>query len=364
MTGPSLAVFVSPHGFGHASRSAAVMAELVRVADAHFELYTATPRWLFDESVQGRYRRHQLQTDVGLVQRSALEHDLPATLAALASLVPFDSTLVDGLALEVRRAGCRAVLCDVAALGIAVAERAGIPSVVVENFTWPWIYEPLVAEAPGLEAFSEQLGNWYDRATFRVQTEPLCAPDPDASLSAAPISREPRWTRAETRAAFGLDEDEPAVLVTTGGVPYELAFVERLLERPDVTFVVTGAAATRREGNVHLYDNDTRVYMPDIVRAVDAVVAKLGYGTIAEVWREGCPAAWVRRPGFRESGPLEAWVDERLAGFTMDAETFASGSWVESVPGLLATPTPPGGRGRGAEEVAAFLMEAVLRGSP
>jgi len=362
LTGPSLAVFVSSHGFGHAARSAAVMAELARVADARFELYTATPRWLFDESVEGRYRRHGLQADVGLVQRSALEHDLPATLSALGALLPFDETLVDGLALELRRTGCRAVLCDVAALGIAVAERAGLPSVLIENFTWPWIYEPLLAEAPGLAPFSEQLAAWYARATFHVQTEPLCVRDPAAALLAPPISRPPRRSRDETRAALGLGEHGPTVLVTTGGVPYELSFVERMAGVPDVTFVVTGAAATRRVGNVHLYDNGTRVYMPDIVRAVDAVVAKLGYGTIAEVWREGRPAAWVVRPGFRESDPLEAWVGERLAGLTMDAEAFASGDWLDGVAGLLATPAPPGAEERGAERVAAFVKEAVLGG--
>jgi hypothetical protein len=335
------------------------MAELARVADARFELYAATPRWFFDESVPGRYRLHELRADVGFVQRSALAHDLPATVAELRVLLPFDAGLVDGLALEVRRAGCRAVLCDVAALGIAVAERAGVPSVLIENFTWPWLYEPLLAEAPELAPLSDQLAAWYARATLHVQAEPVCAPDPHASLVVPPIGRPPRRSRAEARAALGLAEGEPTVLVTMGGVPHELAFLERMRAAADVTFLVTGASATRREGNVRLFDNDTRIYMPDVLRAADAVVAKLGYSTVAEVWREGRPLAWVERADFRESGPLGAWVAERLAGFSMAVETFESGDWLARVPGLLATPAPPGGPEGGAERVAAFLREVV-----
>ena len=360
MTGPSLAVFVTPHGFGHAARAAAVMAELARVADARFELYAATPRWFFDESVPGRYRRHEIQADVGLVQRSALEHDVAATVDALGALLPFDRTLVDGLALEVRRAGCRAVLSDVAALGIAVAERAGLPSVLVENFTWPWIYEPLLAEAPGLARFAEELARWYARATCHVQAEPVCFPDPHATVVVPPIGRPPKRSRAVTRDGLGVGEGERMVLVTMGGVPHEIAFLDRMRDVPDVTFVVTGAPSTRRDGNVRLFDNDTRIYMPDVVRAADAVVAKLGAGTIAEVWREGRPSAWVTRPAFRESGPLEAWVRSRLAGFSMEPAEFETGAWLARVPELLATPAPPRGEGGGAERVAELLAGLLM----
>jgi hypothetical protein len=338
------------------------MAELARVADARFELYTATPRWFFDESVQGRYRRHELHADVGFVQRSALAYDLPATVAALRKLLPFDAALLDGLALEVRRAGCRAVLCDVAAMGIAVAERAGVPSVLIENFTWPWMYEPLLGEALGLAPLSDQLASWYGRATFHVQAEPVCAPAPGATLVVPPVSRAPRRSREETRTALGLGEREPVVLVTMGGVAHELDFLERMRAAEDVTFLVTGAAAARPVGNVRLYDNDTSIYMPDLIRAADAVVAKLSYSTLAEVWREGRPLAWVTRPDFRESGPLGAWVTGRLAGFSMEPEEFESGDWLDRVPGLLATPAPPGGGQGGAGPVAAFLMEKVLGG--
>lgn len=361
MSGPSIAVFVTPHGFGHAARASAVMQALAGAAGAHFELYAATPRWFFDESVAGRYRYHELHADVGFVQRSALRLDVHATVSALSTLLPFDDVLLDGLALEIRRAGCRAVLCDIAPLGIAVAERAGVPSVLVENFTWPWIYEPLLDEAPALAPLSAELERWFERATFHVQTEPFCEPAPRAALVVPPVSRDPRRTRAETRRALGLDEGAPAVVVTLGGVAQELAFVDRMRAVSDVTFLVTGAAGTRTEGNVHLFDNETRIYMPDFVRASDAVVAKLGYNTIAEVWKEGRPLAWVARPDFREGGPLGEWVSDRIPGFSIGPSDFESGLWLERLPDLMAMGAPAPGAGGGAERLARFVLDEVLK---
>jgi len=362
LTGPSLAVFVSPHGFGHAARASAVMQALARVADVRFEVYAATPRWFFDESIAGQYRYHELHGDVGFVQPSALTLDLHATVSALGALLPFDDVLLDGLALEIGRAGCRAVLCDIAPLGIAVAERARIPSILVENFTWPWIYEPLLGDTPALAPLSAELQRWFSRAAFHVQTEPFCHPEPRAALVVPPVSRQPRRARAEVRRDLGLDTDAPAVVVTLGGIPQPLAFVDRMRAASDVTFLVTGAAVTRTEGNVHLYDNDTRIYMPDFVRAADAVVAKLGYSTVAEVWREGRPLGWIARSDFREVGPLGAWVAGRLPGFEIEPTEFASGRWLDRLPDLLSMEPPTPGTEGGAERVARFVVEEVLGG--
>jgi len=338
------------------------MQALARMAGVRFEVYAATPRWFFDESIAGQHRYHELHGDVGFVQRSALKLDIHATVSALSALLPFDDVLLDGLALEVRRAGCRAVLCDIAPLGIAVAERARIPSILVENFTWPWIYEPLLGDTPALAPLSAELERWFSRAAFHVQTEPFCHPAPRAALVVPPVSRQPRRTRAEVRRELGLDQEAPTVVVTLGGTPQQLAFVDRMRAASEVTFLVTGAAATRTEGNVHLYDNDTRIYMPDFVRAADAVVAKLGYNTIAEVWREGRPLAWVARPRFREGVPLGAWVAGRLPGFEIEPTEFESGRWLDRLPDLLATEAPgPGGAG-GAGQVARFVVDEVLGG--
>jgi UDP:flavonoid glycosyltransferase YjiC (YdhE family) len=136
----SIAYFVSPHGFGHAARAAAVMNALAaRDATVHFHIFTRVPRWFFAESLRASFTYHACLTDIGLVQDSALKENLPQTLERLREFFPFNQSLISNLAHLIMRHQCRAVLCDIAPLGIAVARAAGVPSVLIENFTWDWI---------------------------------------------------------------------------------------------------------------------------------------------------------------------------------------------------------------------------------
>lgn len=361
---PHLAVFVSPHGFGHAARASAVMEALNRATGAHFELFSNAPRWFFDESVRGLYRYHEVATDVGLSQRTALTFDLDGTVEALRGMVPFDADLVRGLALEVRLAGCEAVICDIAPLGVAVAERAGLPSVLVQNFTWPWLYEPLLERAPELADAAAEMDRWIDKATLHLLAEPFCHLDPRAHAAVLPVSRPPRKGREEIRRKMGLSADEKVVVVTMGGYAEEMPFIERLPDLEGVTFLVTGAARTGRRERLHHFDNATPLYMPHLVRAADAVVAKLGYSTLAEVWREGRPLAHVPRDDSREMPPLRGWAAERLPGFGIPASEFAAGGWVDRIPELLSTPHPQAQPRGGAEEVAEHVERTVLRRRP
>ena len=101
-SGPErIAFFVSSHGFGHASRSCAVMQALREKQPAlGLRVYTETPEWFFRDAV-GDVDYRQLRTDVGLVQRSPLKEDIPATLKKLAQFMPFSPAAVDALAEEI-----------------------------------------------------------------------------------------------------------------------------------------------------------------------------------------------------------------------------------------------------------------------
>ncbi|NND84998.1 MAG: hypothetical protein HKN46_07590, partial [Acidimicrobiia bacterium] len=296
------------------------------------ELFTTAPRWFFEESIAGIFRYHEETVDVGFRQASALDYDLGATVAALGDFLPFGPR-VERLAQVVAKADCRAVLSDISPLGVAVAEAAGLPSMVVENFTWGWLYEPLYARAPELEGFGRELDGWLMRADVHLQARPACRRFASAEL-VDPISREPRRPREETRAALGVDPTESLVVVTMGGYGESLPFLPRLRERHDCRFLVTGADAVGEDGNLLLFDNNTPLFMPDLMRAADAVVAKLGYGTVAEVWREGIPFLGVTRSDFREMEALDAFARAELRAEVITPGVFRSGAWIEDLDAL------------------------------
>jgi len=333
---PVYAAFVSPHGFGHAARASAVLHALHQREGARFLLFSTVPRWFFDESLEDLYDYHEVRSDVGLVQESALEHDVRATVQALDDFASLeDGERVAELAGILEGAGARAVLCDIAPLGIAAAERAGVPSLLLENFTWDWLYEPYHDRVAGLAEHSERLAGWFDKAQVHLQTEPLCRLDMTADALLPPISRPPRRARGEVRSELEIPDGEPLVLLTMGGVGEELPFLDRLADLEGMHVMVTGTDETGRDGRLHRFSNETRLYLPDYVEAADGVVAKLGYGTAAEVWAARTPMAWVTRGDFRETEPLRRWAEAELAGFEIRGEEFADGDWIGRLPELV-----------------------------
>ncbi len=51
-----IAYFISPHGFGHAARAAAVMEATYEMDPAiRFEIFTQVPRWFFHDSLSGNF---------------------------------------------------------------------------------------------------------------------------------------------------------------------------------------------------------------------------------------------------------------------------------------------------------------------
>ena len=136
-----------------------------------------------------------------------------------------------------------------------------------------------------------------------------------------------------------------------------MPFLDELRAQEGMTFVLTGAQETLVDGNLRLFNNQTPIFMPDLMRAADGVVAKLGYGTVGEVWAEGIPYAFVSRPGFPEMPPLEAFVRRELEAIEITPEEFASGAWISRIDELLALPRAaksPGGALRAAEIIAAL----------
>lgn len=363
---PTLAYFITPHGFGHAARACAVMAAAQRrIPDLHWEIFTRTPDWFFAESLRGSYTLHPTDTDVGLVQLDALRADLPATVERLAALLPFAPERVEPLAAQVNALDCQAILCDIAPLGIAVAQAAGVPSVLLENFTWVEIYAEYVEECPALLPFIEQMSHWFAVADYHIQTEPVCQPAEKATLTVSPVSRVPRTSRSAVRRRLALPDDSPFLLITMGGVDFEHSYLDRLARFPEVHFVLPGNhTVSAAPPNVHLLSPRSGIFHPDIVAASDGVVGKIGYSTLAEVYAAGVPYGYVPRPRFRESDVLSAFVEREMPGFAIPADELSNGRWIERVPDLLALPRRGEERRNGAEEIAEFLRGLEIGSNP
>lgn len=353
----TMAYFISSHGLGHAARAAAVMEAIYdRNPSIRFEIFTLAPEWFFKETLSGAFKYHAIRTDVGLAQRTPFHEDLSDTLTDLDAFFPFSPEAIQPIARRLKENGCCLVLCDISPMGICAGTEARIPSVLVENFTWDWIYQAYSDAEPKFLPHIQYLKTIFAEADYHVQTEPVCCYQ-DTDLTALPIARKPRSAVSRIRQNLGIDAQRPVVHITMGGIPQQYTIGEALKAHPDLIFIISGSGQTlESDGNVFTLPYHSTFYHTDIIHAADLVIGKAGYSTLAEVYYAGIPFIFVKRPMFRESAVISKFVRTHMHGMDITLEQFERGEWIGDLRRLLQKPVVSRTKPTGADQVAEFIF--------
>lgn len=356
-----LAYFVTSHGFGHAARASAVMNALMNQnPNIHIIIFTQSPKWFFQDTLSTHFDYERIQTDVGMVQQNPTREDFSASITALSR---FKATFDDQSRLIAKRLvslNCKMAICDISPLGIAAAQIAEIPSILVENFTWDWIYKNYQSEAKAaLKPYSDFMGALFGAASYRIQTQPVCE-TVQSDLTTLPVSRPARTSESEVRSRLGVTAQRPLVVITMGGISANFQFMNALEKLSDICFVITGTGRQKCvRNNLILLPEHSTYYHPDLINACDAVIGKVGYSTLAEVYHAGVPFGYVARPAFPESFKLTRFIEKEMAGIEFEEAGFYRGDWIEQVPELVQLPSV-GPRGEnGADKIAAFIIRLL-----
>ena len=354
-----IAFFVSPHGFGHAARAASVMEALAEIESSiQFDIFTTVPEWFFAHSNYFTFQYHRLETDIGLVQKTPFQEDLPATVQKLKKFLPFESWQIASVAEKIRHLNSDLVICDIAPMGIRVAKEAGVPSVLIENFTWDWIYQGYEKER--FNEFTAYLQSIFAEATCHIQTQPICK-YADVDFTAGPASRKIKTPSRQIRQGLGLSDSCKVVMITAGGVPKSYGFIDKLKNQTDIHFIIPGVSNCESiQNNLILLPENSVHFHPDLINAADAVIGKIGYSTIAEIYQAGVPFGYCARAHYRESKPLVDFVENHMSGFAIGESEFQNGDWIHRLQDLLALPRIERDTSNGADQIAGFIS-ALLK---
>lgn len=362
----SIAYFVTDHGYGHATRAAAVMAAVAQeVPGVCFEVFTTAPKWLLGNQQVFRHRYHHEKTDVGLIQSTPFDVDLEATIAELSRFLPFEAGKVAKAVSYLRKIDCRMVISDIAPLGIYIAKQAGIPAALVENFTWDWIYELYHSRQSRLEGFSQYIRDVNNAAGIRIQVAPFCHHQPGA-LKTNPVCRPFISKRKQVRADLGLSASESMVLISLGGLAKPSQPQLPLPGGKNIIFVIPGGGQKpQRSKNIILLPSNQGHTHPDLVNAADAVVGKIGYSTLAEVYQAGVPFGYLARNDFRESAVLAEFIERNIPSVALDMKKYIAGSWGPDLETLLSLKRvkrdPVDGARQVARHIVNYLVKSALR---
>lgn len=361
-----LAVYVSGHGFGHATRTAEVLRELrARAPGLPITVVSAAPEFLFREALgaSGAYRA--LACDVGVVQRDALTMDEPATARAWAEFTASWETRVEGEARWLTDVGARLVLADVPPLACAAGERAQVPVVALANFSWDWVYRHLARRAPALAAAATHCAQAY------ATTELLLRLPFAGDLAAFPrqvalplLARRARTERAQARARLGWErEGRTLVLWSFGGTGLP-GFDPGVLARLAVECLcVLPTGGPGLPSNVQVVDAARLAALglayQDLVAAVDVVVTKPGYGIVTDAIANGTALIYTERGDFPEYPILVREMQTMLIAAPASNADVMAGRLEDALAAVRGRSAPPppalDGAARAAEQLLARL---------
>lgn len=345
----TIAFYISSHGFGHASRSIEVInAVLDRQPGVRVIIRSAVAPWLVSRTARPGVTLEPVETDTGVVQLDSLNLDEAATLARARQ---FMATFPERVAAEVawlRQAGTSVVVADTPALGIAAAHAAGVPGIALGNFTWDWIYSGYAGSAD----LVDPIGEVYRHTTLALRlpmwggfaTMPAVL---DMPFVARRSSRDP----AEVRSLLGLPAGERLALVSFGGYGVDGLNVAALRQLAGYRALLPGDVDESA-----MYARGLRY--EDLVRAVDIVVSKPGYGIVSECLANDTALLYTSRGHFVEYDVLVAAMPQVLRTAYINQADLLAGQWRRHLDALLSQPAPPEHPAtNGAEEAALRILE-------
>ena len=136
-----LAAYITAHGFGHAARTCDVLAAFRKLYPrTALTVVSQLPAWFLENRLPGVEQR-RVCFDVGLVQKDAVEVDLPQTELRLGELLSNWDRLVAQERNWMKQSGVSLVISDIPAIPLEAAAAVKLPGIALGNFGWDWIYD-------------------------------------------------------------------------------------------------------------------------------------------------------------------------------------------------------------------------------
>jgi len=332
---PHLWASITPHGWGHAAQVAPIVNALVaHRPDLTVTVHSPLPRTVLASMLSVPFAHESSPSDVGLVMRSALDIDLEGSRAAYAALHDGFPAKVEALAATLRTRKVDTVLAGVPYLPLAAAQAAGLPAAALSSLNWADIYRHYF----GVDAHHAEILGAYNSACFLQLVPAMPMPDLADRRQIGPVARLGRDRRDEVIRRIGARPGDRLVAISLGG--YDMAFpVDRWPRCPRTRFLVRRGWNLARD-DIATYD-DLDLSFPDLLRSIDAVIAKPGYGTVVEAGCNGCAMLWVSRGDWPEQACLVDWLTARGRALEIAWRDLQRGNIGDALDRLLAAPRPP-----------------------
>lgn len=355
---PGLFVAISSHGLGHLSQVAPVVNALAdTLPGLRLTVQSGLPAGRLGLRIHHPFELVAEAPDVGMLM------DGPLTVLAEESLrahqrfhADWERRLERQIALyEAVRPDL--ILADVPYLPLAAAQQIGIPSVALCSLNWAGI---LSAYCPGgaAEPILRVMLDAYTSARLFIRPEPsMPMPELAGTRPVGPIAALGTDRSGEILDRLGLGKGVRLALVSFGGI--DLTIETPWPSLPDTHWILPGDWGLGRD-DCHGIESLGLPFI-DLLRSVDLLITKPGYGAFTEAACNGTAVVYTARPDWPESAYLEDWLHRHGRARRMPMDRLLGGGLSEAVAALLDEPVPPVPAPTGIAEAADLLVALLGR---
>lgn len=353
-----LAVAISSHGYGHGAQTATVLTALrARYPALRLTILTGLPKKFLADRIPGEFELIDWRGDFGLRMASAIEADLVRSAADYAAFhANWDQRLAETSVL-LERLSPDLLLANVPYLPLAASAQLGLPSIALCSLNWADIYRHYFSGRPESTDILECMLSAYNSAEqFLCPAPSMPMPDLNNVQPIGPLARLGRDCRESLCAQLGVRASQRIVVIAPGGFPLQLPLGD-WPKVDDITWIIPDDCAASRM-DMHTFAS-LGIGFTDLLASVDAVLGKLGYGTVAECACNGTPLLYMPRPDWPEEQCLVEWLQVHGRCAPVIFEQVLKGELRETLDQLWAQPIPSVPQPTGAEEAAKIIMQMI-----
>jgi hypothetical protein len=354
-----LFIDISSHGFGHLAQAAPILGALARIGrDLKVSVRSGLPPDRLRARIAAPFELLPGRSDFGFVMVDAMRIDRAATGEAYRAFHADWDGRIAAEAKFLRRLAPDLVLTDVSYLPLAGAAWAGLPALSMCSLNWADLFAHVFGrEAWAAPIHAQILAAYRNAERFLRLTPAMPMLDLPNARAVAPVALLGRDRRVELRARIGAAAGERLVLIAFGGFAKDWGAAAWPVA-PGLRYLAPESWGSAR-GDMAAIES-LRMDFTDLVRSVDAVLTKPGYGTFTEAACNGTPVLYVRRDDWPEQDCLIEWLEENACCLETSATALARGELLDDLERLWrqerhAPPLP-----LGAEEAARLIADYLV----
>ena len=328
--------YTSSHGLGHSTRMIEVANQIPSCHKVTFA--TCAPEWIYRSSMIRPYSYRRAKIDTGVIQNDFLTVCEEETLRDYSELLKQREKIINEEVMWNKINKVNLIISDIPPLAFPVAKNLSLPSIGIANFSWDWIYSPMIKNYPVYSHIIESIQKDYKQADLLLSL-PVNG-DMSAFPSAKPISliaRKSRLSRKEIRKKLNIDEKKKLILCSFSNFSMVKIDFPRLSEElKDFILISFNSEFPGNYDNFIKLDNFGNISHEEAVAAADIVVCKPGYGMVAETIVNRTPVLYTSRKNYIENKILAEGLHQYGIAEEISNEDFLSGKWRDYIKTLLS----------------------------